>query len=58
MLIHSSTTFDIAVAAHRARVASATTHRHVETPRRSPSSSASADRYHGLSQPHLQGGTR
>ena len=36
MLIHSSTTFDIAVASHRARVASATTHRHVETPRRSP----------------------
>ena len=32
MWIHSSTTFDIAVAAHRARVASATTHRHVETP--------------------------
>ena len=54
MLIHSSTTFDIAVASHRARVASATSHRFIETSPRSPWSSASADRHHVLSQPHFQ----
>ena len=56
MLIHSSTTFDIAVAAHRTRVASAMTHRRLEHPWQSQSSSASSDRQHPLSEPHFQAG--
>ena len=59
MLIHSTTTFDIAVAAHRTRVASAMTHRRVEQPwqtqsRQSQSSSASAARQRPLSEPRVQ----
>ena len=54
MLIHSNTTFDMVVAAHRARVASATRHRHVDTPGGSPPSSISADRHQPLSQPQFQ----
>ncbi len=54
MLFHSSTTFDIAVAAHRTRVASAMSYRRVESPWQRQSSSASADRRHPLSEAHLQ----
>ena len=54
MLIYSSTTFDIAVAAHRTRIASAMTHRRLEQPWQSQSSSASSDRQHPLSEPRVQ----
>jgi hypothetical protein len=58
MLIHSSTTFDIAVAAHRTRVASAMAHRRLEHPWQSRSSSASADRQHPPAQRRFQAGGR
>lgn len=54
MFVYSSITFDTALASHHARVASATRHRHVETPQRSPAGGASADHHHRLSQRYFR----